>query len=488
VTLLMEATPVMPRVQAFPDYVSSAGAEVIELAEMAGLFLDPWQRLILEHGLGEKANGKWAALEVAMVVPRQNGKGSVLEALELGGLYVLGERMIIHSSHQFDTSLEAFRRLLFLIEGAPELSRRVKRVSRSHGEEGIELTNGQRIRFRTRTKGGGRGFTADRLILDEAMILPEMMLGALMPTLSARPNPQVVYAASAVDQQIHEHGVVLARVRERGHKGDDPSLAYFECSVDARDDEGVELSPDHVDDEMSGDQDLWAVANPGLGIRITAEHIEKERRSMDPRTFAVERLGIGDWPATDGTSATVIPIEQWDGLVDPASVALDPVCFAFDISPDRSSASISAAGVRADGLKHVEVIDRRRGTGWVVGRLSELNARHEPSAIVCDGAGPAASLLHDLISQGIEPVMVSASEYGRACGIFYDAVDQGVLRHLGTPEVRAALRGAAKRPLGDAWAWSRKNSSVDITPLVSVTLALWGTDILVAEELRPFVL
>jgi hypothetical protein len=38
----------------------------------------------------------------------------------------------------------------------------------------------------------------------------------------------------------------------------------------------------------------------------------------------------------------------------------------------------------------------------------------------------------------------------------------------------AALRGVEIRPLGDAWAWSRKNSNVDISPLVSATLALWG--------------
>jgi hypothetical protein len=36
------------------------------------------------------------------------------------------------------------------------------------------------------------------------------------------------------------------------------------------------------------------------------------------------------------------------------------------------------------------------------------------------------------------------------------------------------LKGATQRPLGDRWAWSRKNSSIDISPLVAVTLALWG--------------
>jgi hypothetical protein len=36
----------------------------------------------------------------------------------------------------------------------------------------------------------------------------------------------------------------------------------------------------------------------------------------------------------------------------------------------------------------------------------------------------------------------------------------------------AAIRIARTRPLGDAWAWSRKNSTGNISPLVSATLAL----------------
>jgi hypothetical protein len=41
-------------------------------------------------------------------------------------------------------------------------------------------------------------------------------------------------------------------------------------------------------------------------------------------------------------------------------------------------------------------------------------------------------------------------------------------------ELDSAIKGAAKRTLGEAWAWSRKSSDVDISPLVSVTLAFWG--------------
>lgn len=454
-----------PRILAVPPSVSSAGDEAVDLCRMAGLHLDPWEAFVLSRSLGERPDGKWSAFEVGLIVSRQNGKGAILEGRELAGAFLLGERLIIHSAHQFDTSLEAFRRLLFLIENTPELSRRVKRVSRSHGEEGIELMSRQRIRFRTRTKGGGRGFTGDCLILDEAMILPEDAHGALLPTLSARPNPQVWYTGSAVDQQVHEHGIVLARIRERGHAGDDPSLAYFEWSPDA--------TLDTVE-SIADQSETWAQANPGLGIRISTEHVERERRSMDPRTFAVERLGVGAWPATGGDDGQVIPVESWLGLVDIDSQPSGPVAFAFDITPDRSMAAISSAGRRSDGLWHGETVEHVRGTGRIVDRLVELTEAHDNVGVACDGAGPAGSLLPELLNRGVNVTAVTAKQYAQACGRLYDAVEQAVLRHLGTPELTSAIRGVTQRVLGgDAWAWSRKHSLVDISPLVAITLALW---------------
>lgn len=456
-----------PRIRLVPKYSSSTGEEAVELAAMAKLYLDVWQQDALIGGLGERPDGMWAAFEVGVEVARQNGKGGILEARQLAGLFLLGERLIIHSAHEFATSLEAFRRLLVLIEDTPEFDRRVKRVSRSHGDEGIELKGGQRIRFRTRTAGGGRGFSCDCLILDEAMVIPAAMHGALLPTLSARPNPQVWYTGSAVDQQTMEHGVVFARVRARALEGTDPSLAYFGFGADAE-------TPDDVTTAMATDPTVWAQANPGLGIRIPLEHVAREQRSMDARTFAVERLGVGDWPRTD---------EEADQVIDPAAVAdcedvesimLDPVFLAFDVSPDRSSSTISAGGRRHDGRVHVEVIQRGRGTAWVPARIAELVRDHEIVGVACDAAGPAASLIPELTKQDIEVMPMSAKEYAQACGMFFDGMVQSTIRHLGDPRLIDALRGAATRPLGDAWAWSRKNSGIDITPVVSCTAAHWG--------------
>jgi hypothetical protein len=460
-----------PRICAIPPFVSSAGVEAVELSRMAKLHLDPWEEFTLANSLNERANGRWAAFEVGVMVSRQNGKGTILEGRELAGLFILDERLLIHSAHQFDTSLEAFRRLLMLIEDCPDLERRVQRVSRSHGEEGIELKKNpktglrQRIRFRTRTKGGGRGFSGDFLALDEAMELAESGHGALLPTLSARPNPQVFYMGSAVDQEVHDNGIVFARIRERGIRGDDPALMYVEWSHDAPD-------PESVTHEQATDPQVWARANPGLGIRISSEHVEREQRSMDPRTFAVERLGVGDWPITDPSGAMVIDLDLWRQRRDLESVIDGPVCLVYDVRPNRSHAAIGAAGRRADGKWHVEVIDHRPGTGWVAPRMKELRDNHDVTLIACDGKSPAAALLAQFEELDVDVELLDAGDQAKACGELFDAVAQDELRHLGTNELEAALKGAAQRPLGDAWAWSRKTSTVDISPLVAITLAL----------------
>jgi len=74
---------------------------------------------------------------------------------------------------------------------------------------------------------------------------------------------------------------------------------------------------------------------------------------------------------------------------------------------------------------------------------------------------------------GVQLVKVGARDYASACGHFHDLIEERAVRHLGTDELATAVKNAATRPLGDAWAWSRKNSAADISSLVAATLAVW---------------
>jgi hypothetical protein len=435
-----------------PEAATSAGLEAVELAADAGLVLDEWQQAALVDALGEREDGKWAAFEVGLIVPRQNGKGSILEARELAGLFLFGERLILHSAHEFKTASEAFRRVLGLVQSTPDLDRRVLRVRTSHGDEGIELRGGQRLRFVARSTGSGRGFSGDCVILDEAYHLSMAAMAALLPTMSARPNPQLWYTSSAPLPE--DRSDVLRSLCKRGRSGSSPRLAYMEFCADA----GADLA----------DRAGWAQANPGLGIRIAEEFVENERAALGSDEFVRERLGL--W--VDDEMSGVLP--RWDECEDSGSLIVGRRAFAVDVSPDHRWAAIGVVGLRADGLPHGEVVAHRQGTEWLAGRLAELKAKWKPVTVVAAKGSPAEAVVPDIEAAKVPVQMVGAAEHSQACGMLFEAVGGGWFRHIGQPNLTVAAGKAVQAVSGDTWKWSRSSSSVDICPLVAVTLALWG--------------
>lgn len=442
-----------PRVRHAPQGVASSGADAVELAAQAGLVLDPWQADVLEAGLAEGPDGRWVAQDVGLIVARQNGKGAILEALELAALFLFGERLILHTAHEMKTAKNHYERMQSLIRRAPFLEARVKQWRNSNEEISIELHDGAKLRFIARSTGSGRGFSADRLVLDEAMILSPETMGALLPTLSVAANPQVWYAGSAG----LETSAQLARLRERGMKGEDPGLVYFEWSAE--------------DSADLDDPQAWAAANPALGLRLRPESIRSERGSLPEIQFARERLGI--WAPTGGDA--VISAETWGALADPLSTLSEPVVLALDVSPDRAVASLGAASG-----SHVEVLENRSGVSWAVERIVNLCRDKDITAVVIDPASGAGALKQALLARDVPLREVSGREYGQACGVFFDAVQDGALEHRGQDSLNAAVDAGRKRALGDAWAWHRKNAKSDITPLVAATLAHF-----VAQEQVP---
>lgn len=472
-----------PRILTVPaTRASTSGQEAIDLAARAGLMLDPWQQFILDQGMAENDKGDWAAFEVCVNVPRQNGKGGVIEARELWGLFIGGEELILHSAHEFKTAKRAFKRIERLIRGCPDLHKRVKRYWQTTGEESIELWTGQELRFIARSGGSGRGFTGNCNILDEDMILGDAAMDALMPTMAAIDDPQIWYLGSA---GIGAPSVQLGRLRRRALAAletdiPDASLAYFEWSVDPHRDECPRECTEH-DDTASAEAVLKS--NPAVGYRLSLEKSMREQASMGSAGYARERLGVGEYPTEGTESWEVIPEEAWRALVDAEASLSDPVAFAIDATPERSHAAICAAGKYGEVLA-VEVIDHRPGMGWVVKRARELQEKWTPCAWVVDAGGPAGSLIPELEKEyvdddgvekpGLVIVQPKSREVAQAAGGFFDAVGQQTLAHRDPAPLAAALAGAQKRPLGDAWAWARRGLTVDISPLVAATNALWG--------------
>lgn len=461
-----------------PDYATTAGLEVIEMAKDAGLILDPWQQLLIMHAFAEDAWGAWLCFEIAIIVSRQNGKGSILEAVELAWLFLFGERLIIHSAHLFETSREHFLRISTLIQMNPDFDNRVKRMREGRGAEEIELKDGARLKFMTRKGGAGRGFTGDKTVMDEAMYLDAGMMAAGLPTMATRPNAQVWYTGSAGMR----HSTQLGAVRRRAYARNDPSLMYAEFTADKA------VYDDQTGELIGGDDptapETHAKVNPGYGPhgvgRITSKYIANEMRALgggDSVEFGTERLGIGDWPESDD-AWLAIGKDRWGDAHDATSTipAAARVSYGVDADPDRMIGTIMVYGVRADGVGHMETIAQHRGLAWIIGWFTDADhperARNRAVGMLRNGA--AAALIAALIDAGLAVHCPSEIEYARACGDLHTSLSERKdLVHLGQKSLTTAAAGARMlRNREGGWIWDR-DVPADQSTLVGATVARW---------------
>lgn len=437
------------------------GRKSIELARRAGRRSMPWQQNTLNALLTIEPDGLWTHTIAVLLCPRQNGKSLILVMRCLYGMFVLGER-IAYTAQRWKTAKDLYNRFWSLIRSKPWLRNRVAKASLGPGTGYIELINGAQIEFSTRGADSGRGLDeVDLLIYDEAYNITDSEQSALSPTQLASKNPQTIYASTAVNEEQHSNGEILAGLRRKGLAGS-PNLYFAEF-----------MAPEDMDRD---DPETWKYANPSYGVIANRAKISKLRGELTRKSFDADLLGRGLWPVDtdDETPEYVIDPDLWSTMEHPEAKLGKKIALAIDMSPDRRWISIGAAARTTTGRVHVEVGYHQAPGPGVVRVLLSLIDRWDPCALVVDKMSPAYSLYPDLLAAGIEPEVTSAGDMVQACGGFYDdAVNDG-LSHTGDPLLAAALEGATKRDMsGGGWAWNRK-ANMTISPLVAATLAHWA--------------
>lgn len=448
---------------------------------------DEPQRLALATTSGRDAAGCLVAREAAIIEPRQNGKTFGLELSKLARAYVLAVPLTIWSAHKFKSTRETHRRLRNYILGLdplaqadPDVAARrqflaaeVLRMPEANGEELIELRNGARILFLARSTGSGRAFSADDLVLDEAFALTEDMVADIVPTMAARESGQTLYVSS----HPHPSSTVLRAIRDRGRAGD-PDLAYVEYRSSRR---CASAACEHeVGTDGCALDDLEAVrdANPAFGSRITQETVRTERKAMAsrPLTFARERLGWDDDPVE---TVSDLSVARWLELATDAAPS-GALTFGVDVAPGhvRSAIYVFGSGILPIG----ELVDSRSGSAWLPVRLAQLVEDHRGSAVALDPSGPVGSMLADLERAGLPLAPIEGRDAVRSCGAFTRAVTLGLFRHRGESALEVAVVGARTRRSGDGARWSRRDSTVDISPLVAASCAWWVASTGVAPD------
>lgn len=440
------------------------GGKVDDAARLLGSPLMPWQRQVVDVAFEiDEFTGLPAYREVVILVPRQQGKTLMCLAVMVHRAMGFGPPHGPAQNILYTAQTGAAARTKFEKDHLPTLknspfNHRFK-VRMANGHEAIMWQNGSWISLSSTTQSSGHGESIDLGFIDEAWAhQDERLEQAFKPAMMTRANAQLWIPSTAGKSDSYyltgkmDNGRALVNADVRS------GVAYFEWSAS--------LNADPADPQT------WRGCMPALGYTISENTIAADQKSMKPSEFRRAYLNIPENEVPEDW--TVISEEDWSGLLDVTSQANDPVVFAMEVTHERTFGTISMAGARRDGLTHVEVVDHRVGTGWIIDRLVELQHKWRPAAIVVDPSGPAGSFIEPLETAGVRLIKPTMRDVATATGQFIDAVRQKRLQHIGGVPLTAAVAGAQRQPLGDAWRWARRGPSVDISPLVAVTLAFWA--------------
>ncbi|MER8042718.1 terminase family protein [Streptomyces sp. NPDC094032] len=473
-----------PRNPAFP----SLGPKLWKVMAALGAPPMPWQKYVTDVALEvDPATGLFVHREVGLSVSRQQGKTELTLGAQVHRALAFPRQNIIYAAQTRGMARQRWEDEFWEKISASALAKRA-RIRKSNGNEAILWgPTRSRMGITANTERAAHGPPLDLGFIDEAFAHTDDRLEqAFSPAMLTRAMAQLWWASAGGT----EASTWLNKKRTKGRAliealwaalAEDlaavrPRAAYFEWYA--------------PEDMPRDDPATWRAALPALGFTVTEDTIRAELEKLDPAEF--DRAYLNRTRKSTPPDDPNIPKKEWAPLADAESrPAADELALAVDIAQDRRYASIGAAIRRPDGRVHLELVDRRAGTDWVVPALVRLSRLWRPLVVAISGSGtPAGSLVDELVAAGITVperkdkkrdkshrghlVVLRSGDMTEACGQLADALNEGTVAHIDQVPLTAAVSGARTRRVGDAWVLDRTTSLVDVAPLVAVTEARWA--------------
>lgn len=452
-----------------PKRVGTVGGDAAELMAAYMTPLDEWQELVVNCWMGYGENKHYTMSAGGLLVPRQNGKNVCIEARELYGLLVDGEK-ILHTAHQVSTVENSFHRLapVFENDDHPEVKAMVRRVSYTNGKERIVLNNGGEIRYCARSRQAARGFDGLSLVIfDEAQELTDDQTEAVLPVLAAsKGERQVIYAGTPHYPSCP--GTVFRRRRKTCQTEPGEADAWHEWSVSA----------DSIDKIDVTDVNLWYQANPEMGIHLSEDHTrDVELAMMSPDGFARERLGWS-MPIYEDVQVAVIAKDDWDACaIDRPKADGGKTAFGVKFSPDGREVVLCGAQQLPDQPCRIAMIDRWDiVSGGIVAVADWLKPRSATAAcVVIDGDTYAPTLIQMLRQTWLwrgSVIWAKATDAVAAAGMLAEAVmERRVCHNPAQVTLTESALTSTKRQVGKrGWSFGGDRS----TPIEAAALAYYG--------------
>jgi hypothetical protein len=406
--------------------------------------------------LAQRADGEYAADTTVMSIPRQVGKTYLIACIIFALCMMKPGLKVIWTAQVKDTALETFGKF-FDLAATPRVKPHIRATPRGKGDEAILFNNGSSVEFGARESNFGRGRTdVDILVFDEGQHLGTEALENMGATQNVAKNP--LFFVMGTPPRPKDKGEFFHLMRQEALDGDSDGTLY------------IEFSADRGADPM--DRDQWRKANPSFPLRTSERAMLRLRKKLrNEDSWRREALGIWD-EITKHFSP--IPGALWSEQVDVGPPdGTKPNALAVDMSHGRHI-SVAACWLEDEDSAHGEEVwagvDTDAAVEWIAARAG----RRVP--VVIDTASPAASLAPILRARKVRVLMTSAGDMAKACGQVVDKIGLGKFTHADQEPVNDAREGARKRAIGTAggWGYDRRDESVNIAPLVALTLALFG--------------
>ena len=437
-----------------PD-LATYGPQVAKVSALLGHPLMPHQQTIADVSGEVLEDGSFRYPTVVVTIPRQSGKTTLLEAVNAHRCMTLPD---FRSWYTAQTGLAA-------VDVWNEWARDYEtamggrwRFRRSAGQNtALWTANGSFIRVFPPTPESLHSKFTDKVDLDEvwklSMDAGRALTQAVVPTQATRRRRQLWIVSTAGDQEsAWFRGWV-----ERGRASvtdPDSRIAYFEYGI--------------PDGQAWDDPHVWAQYLPAYGRTIDERGMLDAFDQMNRDEVEFRRAYGNQWP----------PAELSWKATWPKLVSLDPaperprIVLAVDAAPELRSASIVASWPIDSGRVALDVVDQRPGVDWVIERVRELSRKHRAPVVLHRGS-PIGYLVEELKSAGVRVDAIGGEEYVTAGQRFRALVAGALVTHRNDPRLNDAVDAAIARESGDRTTWRRKDTTVDISPLVAASMAAW---------------
>lgn len=420
-----------------------------------GLGFDWWQSQAGTVCLGYGEDGRYVATVggIGMSIPRQVGKTYFVLSMLVILCILFPGLQVVWTAHHLRTSTKTFTTLRGICR-RKKVAPHVRAMRAANGEQQVEFVNGSTIMFGARSQGFGRGFDEiDVEVFDEAQIMDTKALEDMI---------------AATNQARHPHGALLFFMGTPPRPAD-PSESFSQRRAEAWAGEAEDAIWLEIGaDPASGvnDESQYPLMNPSYPLRTPPESMQRLRKNLkDDDSWNREGRGVWDVAATD----KVFGAGKWEACAGPEYVGKFG-CLAVATAVDQSATTI--AGVAFDGERYVgKPLESGPGQSWALGSLKALYALNQVPVVV-DARGPAAALVPHLRAAGVRVETLDTAQVLDAHANLFQLVQDVKFQHGRYPELDAAVAGATTRNVGDRWAWARRKSAADISPLEAVTLGV----------------